>query len=103
MQFRLRYNPLVPRRVTIHARRASLVGSAGGSRVRRFGVRIHPASCPRCPLRLSSRHSRPPFLLTDSLPTELKLHSSSGRDLRGLQVEIDDPHRAVVDSVTINE
>ena len=31
--------------------------------------------------------------------TELKLHSSTGRDLRGLRVEIEDPHRAAVDSV----
>jgi len=31
---------------------------------------------------------------------ELKLHSSTGRDFRGLHVEVEDPHRAVVDSVT---
>ncbi|HEY4931422.1 MAG TPA: DUF1175 family protein [Terriglobales bacterium] len=34
--------------------------------------------------------------------TELKLRSSSGRDLRGLRVEIEDPHRAAVDSVTVD-
>jgi uncharacterized protein len=34
--------------------------------------------------------------------TELKIKSSSGRDLRGLQVTVDDPHRAVVDSVVIS-
>jgi|SRR5271169_6857066 len=32
--------------------------------------------------------------------TELKLHSASGRDLRGLQVEIDDPHRGAVNSIS---
>lgn len=34
--------------------------------------------------------------------TELNIRSSSGRDLRGLRVEIGDPHRAVVDSVAIS-
>jgi uncharacterized protein YfaT (DUF1175 family) len=34
--------------------------------------------------------------------TELTVHSSTGRDLRGLQVEIDDPRRAAVDSVTVS-
>jgi uncharacterized protein YfaT (DUF1175 family) len=34
--------------------------------------------------------------------TELTIHSSTGRDLRGLRVEIDDPHRAAVDSVTVS-
>ena len=33
--------------------------------------------------------------------TELTVHST-GRDLRGLRVEVDDPHRAAVDSVTVN-
>jgi len=34
--------------------------------------------------------------------TELTIHSSTGRDLRGLRVEVDDPHRAVVDSVAVD-
>ena len=34
--------------------------------------------------------------------TEIKLHSSTGRDLRGLRVEIGDPHRAAVDSVVVH-
>ncbi|MFZ1133492.1 MAG: DUF1175 family protein [Candidatus Korobacteraceae bacterium] len=34
--------------------------------------------------------------------TEIRLHSDSGRDLQGLRVEIDDPHRAVVDSVVVH-
>jgi uncharacterized protein len=34
--------------------------------------------------------------------TELKVHSDTGRDLSGLRVEIDDPHRAVVDSVVVH-
>jgi|SRR5580700_1491206 uncharacterized protein YfaT (DUF1175 family) len=34
--------------------------------------------------------------------TELRIHSSTGRDLRGLRVEIDDPHRAAVNSVTVS-
>ena len=34
--------------------------------------------------------------------TELKVRSSTGRDLRGLRVEIADPHRAAVDSVAID-
>ena len=32
---------------------------------------------------------------------ELELNSSSGRELRGLQVEADDPHRVAVDSVVV--
>ncbi len=34
--------------------------------------------------------------------TEIKLHSDTGRDLQGLQVNIDDPHRAIVDSVVVH-
>jgi uncharacterized protein YfaT (DUF1175 family) len=34
--------------------------------------------------------------------TEVKVHSSTGRDLRGLQVEVDDSHRAVVESVSVD-
>jgi uncharacterized protein YfaT (DUF1175 family) len=34
--------------------------------------------------------------------TEINLHSSTGRDLRGLQVEVEDTHRAVIDSVTVD-
>ena len=33
---------------------------------------------------------------------EIKLHSATGRDLYGLRVEIDDPHRAIVDSVVVH-
>ena len=33
---------------------------------------------------------------------EIKLHSSTGRNLRGLRAEVDDPHRAAVDSVSTN-
>lgn len=32
---------------------------------------------------------------------EVKLHSSTGRELRGLRVEVDDPHRMVVESVAV--
>lgn len=34
--------------------------------------------------------------------TELKIHSSTGRDLRGLRAEVDDLHRAIVDSVAVD-
>src|SRR5664279_1132167 len=34
--------------------------------------------------------------------TEIAVHSSTGRDLRGLQVEVGDPHRAAVDSVVVD-
>ncbi|HEY4962225.1 MAG TPA: DUF1175 family protein [Terriglobales bacterium] len=34
--------------------------------------------------------------------TELTVHSSTGRDLRELRVEVDEPHRAVVDSVAVD-
>src|ERR1017187_6278193 len=34
--------------------------------------------------------------------TEVTIHSSTGRDLRGLHVEVDDPHRAAVDSVVVD-
>src|ERR1017187_9989411 len=34
--------------------------------------------------------------------TEIKVHSSTGRALRGLHVEVDDPHRAAVDSVVVD-
>jgi uncharacterized protein len=34
--------------------------------------------------------------------TELTIHSSTGRDLRGLRVEIDNLHRAAVDSVAVS-
>jgi len=44
----------------------------------------------------------PPTLPADGFAsTELKLHSSSGRDLDLLRVKVDDPHRAVVDVVTV--
>ena len=33
---------------------------------------------------------------------EIKVHSSTGRALRGLHVEVDDPHRAAVDSVVVD-
>src|SRR5271169_4688238 len=33
--------------------------------------------------------------------TELKLHSDTGRYLNGLHVEIENPHRAIVDSVVV--
>src|SRR5271169_4549887 len=34
--------------------------------------------------------------------TELTIHSSTGRDLHGLRVEVDEPHRAVVDFVAVD-
>ena len=34
--------------------------------------------------------------------TEVTIHSSTGRDLRVLHVEVDDPHRAAVDSVVVD-
>src|SRR5664279_780920 len=34
--------------------------------------------------------------------TEVTIHSSTGRDLRGLQVEVDDRHRAAVESVSVD-
>ncbi|HVP55763.1 MAG TPA: DUF1175 family protein [Candidatus Eisenbacteria bacterium] len=53
----------------------------------------------------------PAVLLVDSAPSalpadgfssiEFKLHSSTGRDLRGLQVTVDEPHRVAVDSVVV--
>lgn len=42
-------------------------------------------------------------LLADGFAsTEITVYSSTGRDLRGSQVEVDDSHRAVIDSVTID-
>jgi uncharacterized protein len=44
----------------------------------------------------------PATLPADGFTTaEIKLLSSSGRDLQGLRVETDDPHRAMVDSVVV--
>jgi len=53
----------------------------------------------------------PAAFVVDSFPTQLpadgfttiqlKLRSSTGRDLRGLQVSVDDPHRAAVESVVV--
>ena len=34
--------------------------------------------------------------------TEITIHSSTGRDLRGLRVEVEDPHRAALDSVAVD-
>src|ERR1017187_4770788 len=34
--------------------------------------------------------------------TQLTLHSTARRDLRGLRVEVDDPHRAAIDSVAFD-
>lgn len=46
--------------------------------------------------------STPSVLPADGFTSaELKLHSSPGRDLRGLRVEIDDPHRGAADSVAV--
>src|SRR5208283_5577399 len=45
----------------------------------------------------------PTTLPADGFTTiELRLHSSTGRDLRGLRVEIDDPHREELDSVVVS-
>ena len=99
----LRYNPPVPRRRDDHARRASLVGSAGGGRDRRH---VLGAFTLRRALTPAAFWSSKRFLR--SLPadgfssTELKIRSSTGRDLRGLRVEVDDSHRAAVESVTVN-
>ena len=41
------------------------------------------------------------FPLTDSLRPN-SLHSSTGRDLLGLRVDVDDPHRVVVESVVVD-
>ena len=53
----------------------------------------------------------PAALLVESIPntlpadgfttTQLKIHTSSGRELKDVQVEVDDPHRAAVESVTL--
>ena len=34
--------------------------------------------------------------------TELKIHSSNSRDLRGLKIDTSDPHRLIVDSLTVD-
>ena len=40
-------------------------------------------------------------LLTASSSIDITVHSASGRDLRGLQIAVESPHQAVVDSLSV--
>jgi len=60
---------------------------------------LHRALTPSALLLAVSKATLPADGFTS---TELTIYSSTGRDLRGLRIEIGDPHRAFVDSVTVS-
>ncbi len=60
---------------------------------------VHRAFTPAALMVAASSSTLPADGFTS---TEIRLHSDSGRDLRGLRVDIEDPHRAGVDSVVVH-
>jgi len=60
---------------------------------------VHRAFTPAAMLVAASQTTLP---ADGFASTEFTIHSTAGRELRGLRVEVEDPHRATVDAITID-
>ncbi len=94
------YNPPVPKERTgmrgVPRWVAVLAVVATGAVVCAFTVRRAMA-----PATLVLRLSQGAIPADGFTSTELRISPSNGRELRGLQVTVEDPHRAAVESVTV--